>query len=235
MRSQLQLDRGPAKPVVRPNLTDPTSFPPRYASYLQIWNSITSPTLLRKTIHLASRKLACRGEWFILLLGYFLFVIGFCEPVTSARCRAQNRPAPPTNSFDCPDAAGAGKSNNEVKAAGRTAGNTQQNLFFTLRPHERLSGHLKWSSGQPFYCLYVCNDSIRKKMLASVRTSEQVDLTLLASQKGRVQKRNSTLLTRRSSVWKLPMGGSDTEFDRLSRKHPAVLRSIPFGVPMVHF
>ena len=59
--------------------------------------------------------------------------------------------------------------------------------------------------------------------------------TLLASQKGRVRKRNSTLLTRRSSMWKLPMGGSDTEFDRLGRKHPAVLRSIPFGVPTVHF
>ncbi len=59
--------------------------------------------------------------------------------------------------------------------------------------------------------------------------------TVLASQKGRVRKRNSTLLTRRSSMWKLPMGGSDTKFDRLSRKHPAVLRSIPFGVPMVHF
>ncbi len=28
-------------------------------------------------------------------------------------------------------------------------------------------------------------------------------------------------------MWKLPMGGSDTKFDRLSRKHPAVLRSIP--------
>ncbi len=31
------------------------------------------------------------------------------------------------------------------------------------------------------------------------------------------------------------MGASDTEIDRLSRKHPAVLRSIPFGVPTVHF
>ncbi len=58
---------------------------------------------------------------------------------------------------------------------------------------------------------------------------------LLAGQKGRVRKRNSTLLTRRSSVWKLPMGASDTEFDRLSRKHPAVLISILFRVPMVHF
>ncbi len=59
--------------------------------------------------------------------------------------------------------------------------------------------------------------------------------TLLASQKGRVRKRNSTLLTQRLSVWKLPMGTSDTEFHRLSRKHPAVLRSIPLGVPTVHF
>ncbi len=60
-------------------------------------------------------------------------------------------------------------------------------------------------------------------------------VTLLASQKGRVRKRNSTLMTRQSSVWKLPMGASDTEFDHLSRKHPAVLRSIPLGVLMVHF
>ncbi len=54
-------------------------------------------------------------------------------------------------------------------------------------------------------------------------------ITMLASQKGRVRKRNSTLLTQRSSMWKLPMGASDTEFDRLSRKHPAVLRSIHWG------
>ncbi len=69
----------------------------------------------------------------------------------------------------------------------------------------------------------------------SVQYRETPRTTLLASQKGRVRKRNSTLLTRLSSEWKQPMGASDTEFDRLSRKHPAVLRSILLGVPMVHF
>ncbi len=76
--------------------------------------------------------------------------------------------------------------------------------------------------------------------LRAIRVQQQLRLfpgccPLLASQKGRVRKRNSTLLTRRSSMWKLPMGASDTEIDRLSRKHPTVLRSILLGVPMVHF
>ncbi len=77
---------------------------------------------------------------------------------------------------------------------------------------------------------------ILKQVLSTCFLSRRwVNWSVLASQKGRVQKRNSTLLTRRSSMWKLPMGTSDTEFHHLSRKHPAVLRSIPLGVSTVHF
>ncbi len=83
-----------------------------------------------------------------------------------------------------------------------------------------------------FCVTHLSNDSLLSEDWLDLLT---VNCSVLASQKGRVRKRNSTLLTRRSSVWKLPMGGSDTEFDHLSRKHPAVLRSILLGVPMVHF
>ncbi len=73
------------------------------------------------------------------------------------------------------------------------------------------------------------------KIVVVLKHTQKIRISLLAGQKGRVRKRNSTLLTRRLSVWKLPMGASDTEFDRLSGKHPAVLRSTPLGVPTVYF
>ncbi len=98
-------------------------------------------------------------------------------------------------------------------------------------------------SGSRKVCTYVWGKSECRKdakfpspsLVSEAVPGETRGVTVLAGQKGRVRKRNSTLLTRRSSVWKLPMGASDTKFDRLSGKHPAVLISIPFGVPMVHF